>query len=368
MIHRMDPPADPDREPMPAHLVPMLAKLGSAARERGRLRLRGQVGRDPRALLLRAGPLPHREPQPQRHHRAVPRAAAARPPARLARRDPRRRDRRARRPRPAELRASPAAHAPDARRRHQAAREGGPGSVPPVRPALPRGALDHGAALRGAPRAARVARPRGPRLAGAAPITAAKGSALLEASAKQGLEGVVAKRLDSAYSPGRRSPAWIKVKNKQRARARDRRAGCRRRSAPTAWAPCWSATSTREGQLPLRRPRRHGLGRARSARAWRSCSPRSRASARRSRASAGRAARNTSSRASSPRSSSRSGPTTGCCATPPTRASSTTSRSRSCSTSHATTAPMPSSSGRGQCRAERDPRAGRSSSVARRSR
>jgi bifunctional non-homologous end joining protein LigD len=28
MIHRMDPPADPDREPMPAHLAPMLARLG----------------------------------------------------------------------------------------------------------------------------------------------------------------------------------------------------------------------------------------------------------------------------------------------------------------------------------------------------
>ena len=27
MIHRMDPPADPDREPMPAHLVPMLTRI-----------------------------------------------------------------------------------------------------------------------------------------------------------------------------------------------------------------------------------------------------------------------------------------------------------------------------------------------------
>ena len=27
MIHRMDPPADPDREPMPEHVVPMLARL-----------------------------------------------------------------------------------------------------------------------------------------------------------------------------------------------------------------------------------------------------------------------------------------------------------------------------------------------------
>ena len=29
MIHRMDPPADPSAEPMPARVVPMLAKLGT---------------------------------------------------------------------------------------------------------------------------------------------------------------------------------------------------------------------------------------------------------------------------------------------------------------------------------------------------
>jgi bifunctional non-homologous end joining protein LigD len=39
------------------------------------------------------------------------------------------------------------------------------------------------------------------------------GGALLEATREQGLEGVVAKRLDSIYEPGRRSGAWIKVKN-----------------------------------------------------------------------------------------------------------------------------------------------------------
>lgn len=39
------------------------------------------------------------------------------------------------------------------------------------------------------------------------------GAALLAATAAQGLEGVVAKRLDSPYEPGRRSGAWIKVKN-----------------------------------------------------------------------------------------------------------------------------------------------------------
>jgi bifunctional non-homologous end joining protein LigD len=43
------------------------------------------------------------------------------------------------------------------------------------------------------------------------------GAALLAATEQQGLEGVVAKRLDSRYEPGHRSPCWIKVKNKQRA-------------------------------------------------------------------------------------------------------------------------------------------------------
>jgi len=40
------------------------------------------------------------------------------------------------------------------------------------------------------------------------------GQAMLEASAKAGLEGVMAKKLDSPYEPGRRSAAWVKIKNR----------------------------------------------------------------------------------------------------------------------------------------------------------
>jgi bifunctional non-homologous end joining protein LigD len=40
-----------------------------------------------------------------------------------------------------------------------------------------------------------------------------EGAALLQASASQGLEGIVAKRLDSPYEPGRRGGLWLKVKN-----------------------------------------------------------------------------------------------------------------------------------------------------------
>lgn len=39
------------------------------------------------------------------------------------------------------------------------------------------------------------------------------GNDVLATSREQGLEGVVAKRLDSVYRPGKRSPDWVKVKN-----------------------------------------------------------------------------------------------------------------------------------------------------------
>jgi bifunctional non-homologous end joining protein LigD len=39
------------------------------------------------------------------------------------------------------------------------------------------------------------------------------GAALLELTRAQRLEGVIAKRLDSPYLPGRRTTAWVKVKN-----------------------------------------------------------------------------------------------------------------------------------------------------------
>jgi len=40
-----------------------------------------------------------------------------------------------------------------------------------------------------------------------------EGRALLEATRELGIEGIVAKRLESTYEPGRRSSAWVKVKN-----------------------------------------------------------------------------------------------------------------------------------------------------------
>ncbi|HKG03953.1 MAG TPA: DNA ligase D [Conexibacter sp.] len=45
---------------------------------------------------------------------------------------------------------------------------------------------------------------------------AGAGSVLLAATREQGLEGVVAKRLDSRYAPGRRDGSWLKIKNSYR--------------------------------------------------------------------------------------------------------------------------------------------------------
>ena len=58
------------------------------------------------------------------------------------------------------------------------------------------------------------------KLAGASwqtpPFEEGGGQAMLDASSKAGLEGVMAKKLASRYEPGRRSGAWFKVKNRNR--------------------------------------------------------------------------------------------------------------------------------------------------------
>jgi bifunctional non-homologous end joining protein LigD len=48
------------------------------------------------------------------------------------------------------------------------------------------------------------------------PSQAGHGDELMRASRDNGLEGVIAKRLDSIYEPGRRGGAWLKVKNRLR--------------------------------------------------------------------------------------------------------------------------------------------------------
>ena len=67
-----------------------------------------------------------------------------------------------------------------------------------------------------------------------------EGAALLASTRDQGLEGVVAKRRDSRYEPGRRSEDWVKVKN------------VRRQSAVViGWKPGEGGRSGRLGSLLL---------------------------------------------------------------------------------------------------------------------
>lgn len=66
------------------------------------------------------------------------------------------------------------------------------------------------------------------------------GAELLAASRQQGLEGVVVKRLDSPYQPGRRSDCWVKVKNVRRQEA-----------VVGGWAPGEGGRSGQLGALVL---------------------------------------------------------------------------------------------------------------------
>ena len=72
------------------------------------------------------------------------------------------------------------------------------------------------------------------------PAFAGTGSAVLDATRAQGMEGVVAKRRDSRYEPGRRSDCWVKVKH------------VRRQSAVVAgWKPGEGGRTGRVGSLLL---------------------------------------------------------------------------------------------------------------------
>ncbi len=217
MIHRMDPPADPDREPMPAHLVPMLAKLGSLPAneagfgfevkwdgiralsyyEPGRFRIESRNLNDITAQY----------PELRRLGRQLGSRDAILDGEIVALDD---------RGRPSFERLQQRMHLTrdaDIKRRVKEV---------PVQYLLFDLLYLEGRSTMARPYEERRALLESLDLEGPAwrvpPYHRGEGSALLEASAKQGLEGVVAKKLDSAYSPGRRSSAWIKVKNKQRAR------------------------------------------------------------------------------------------------------------------------------------------------------
>jgi bifunctional non-homologous end joining protein LigD len=216
MIHRMDPPVDPDREPMPERVLPMLAGVAGdvprgeeqwsfevkwdgvravAYLRPGRLRLESRNLNDiteaypeVRGILLDAG----------MHELVLDGEIVAF----------------GENGRPSFERLQRRMHvtSPSAVRRLSR-------STPVVYAIFDLLYLD-GHSLMARPYAERRARLEELGLGGPAwRVPAAhpgRGGALLQATRAQGLEGIVAKRLDSRYEPGRRTGAWLKIKHVHR--------------------------------------------------------------------------------------------------------------------------------------------------------
>jgi bifunctional non-homologous end joining protein LigD len=211
MIHRMDPPADPDREPMPQHVVPMLARAGEIPAEDdgwayeikwdgvraiaystpGELRLESRnlneiTDKYPelaglgRALGSRSAVL---------DGEIVAFDGAGRPSFSMLQQ---------------RMQLSSRAQA-----RHQMA------ATPVTYMVFDLLWLD-GHSLMELPYAERRRRLVELELGGESWQTPenvlGQGEALLQASVEQGLEGILAKRLDSTYQPGLRPRSWVKIK------------------------------------------------------------------------------------------------------------------------------------------------------------
>ncbi len=211
MLHRMDPPADPDTEPLPAHVVPMLSKVGELPPgdgwayevkwdgvralgyvEGGRLRLESRNGRD----------ITSQYPE----LRGVAEALGSRPAlldGEIVAFDPD--------GRPSFERLQGRMHVASeaAVRRKQA--------EAPVTYLLFDVLHLDGRSLLDTPWEERRAALEALELEGRSWRTPAvhrgDGADFAAATAAQGLEGIVAKRVASPYEPGRRSGAWVKVKH-----------------------------------------------------------------------------------------------------------------------------------------------------------
>jgi bifunctional non-homologous end joining protein LigD len=211
MIHRMDPPEDPDREPMPKRIEPMLARTGDLPRDDenwayeikwdgvraigyvdgGRLRLEARSGRDitPRYPELRG------LARALASHQAIVDGevvafAEGRPSFQKLQ---------------GRMHLTSESHV---RRLSQS---------DPVNYILFDLLWLDGHSLTDLPYTERRERLLELGLQGDRWQTpahhVADGAAMLQASRAQGLEGVIAKRLDYPYYPGRRAHGWVKVKN-----------------------------------------------------------------------------------------------------------------------------------------------------------
>jgi len=215
MIHRMDPPSDPTRQPMPEHVKPMLARAGQLPREDdrwayeikwdgvralaysepGRLRFESRNGNDITASYPELRPFN----RALSSHRAIL-------DGEIVAFDEQ--------GRPSFSRLQSRMHVSSEAAARRRAKE-----VPVAYVVFDLLWLD-GHPLLDLPYMQRRARLRELELDGPTWRTpdhvVGDGEAVLAASLAQGLEGVVAKKLDAPYEPGRRSPCWLKIKNVRR--------------------------------------------------------------------------------------------------------------------------------------------------------
>jgi bifunctional non-homologous end joining protein LigD len=216
MIHRMDPPQDPERKPMPDMLAPMLAKLGDklpapdeawgfefkwdgiralAFVEGGRVRLVSRSGEE----------ITPRYPEVHAMGRAIGSREVILDGEVVALDDKGR-------PSFEEIQQRMGLNSESEVRRKM--------KEVPVTYMVFDLLWQDGHSLLQEPYVERRRKLAGLKLAGESwqtpPFEPGGGPAMQEASRKAGLEGVMAKKLDSQYEPGRRSGAWVKVKNRNR--------------------------------------------------------------------------------------------------------------------------------------------------------
>jgi bifunctional non-homologous end joining protein LigD len=215
MIHRMDPPADPDREPMPERLLPMLAGAGSLPRDESRWSFEVKWDGVRAIAYVKPGRL-------RLESRNLNDITDAYPEVRGILRDLGMREAVF----DGEIVAFDANGRPSFERLQRRMHVTSAGvvrrlaaSTPVVYAIFDLLYLD-GHSLMALPYQQRRARLEELELGGAAwRVPAAhpgRGQGLLDATAAQGLEGIVAKRLDSRYEPGRRTGAWVKIKHTRR--------------------------------------------------------------------------------------------------------------------------------------------------------
>jgi bifunctional non-homologous end joining protein LigD len=212
MIHRMDPPADADREPMPTRVKPMLATIGKLPVDDERWAheikwdgVRALAYSRPGELQLKSRNLKDitgQYPELGRMNRALSSHEAILDGEIVAFDES---------ARPSFSALQPRMHVASGTQVKRLAR-----STPVTYMIFDLLWLD-GHSLMQLPYAERRERLAELKLTGERWQTpdhvVGRGAELLRASAEQGLEGIVAKRLDSTYQPGRRSTAWIKIKN-----------------------------------------------------------------------------------------------------------------------------------------------------------